>query len=330
MRRWNILAVALAFIGVVAGAAISNLVPRAHAQFAAQGLWIPASGVGGTGNAVTLNIPNVTQMGDLLGVPIRFKPASTNAAGGTTIAIIANGGSVLTAYNVERSSSGLLVPVAGGDFSSGATAPIVKVVWDGSYFEQSDPATGNDAVGTEKDFTNTVPAGWLTEDGSCESAATYAALYAYYGSTDLWLTQAGGVACASGAFHLPLANGRIALAANNQGAGTGPLTNCSAGLAQNCGAQNQALSSTNQLPQFTPSGTVSGSIGGSQSFGNVQFANGGTRGVGGSGEAPSTLTVNGSSFSWSGSFSGAAIGSATPSSFSIVNPNYQVFKAVKY
>ena len=70
-------------------------------------------------------------------------------------------------------------------------------------------------------------------------------LFAVYGSADLWLAQTGGVACGTGNFHVPFANGRVAYAANNQGTGTGPLTACSAGLAINCGAQSQPILQSN-------------------------------------------------------------------------------------
>ena len=314
----------LAVIGI---AALLVGIPRpVIAQFSAQGTWIPSSGVGGTGSAVTLTVPNIASMSDLLGVPLRFIPANTNAAGGTTITVNA-----FSAESVKRSSSGLLVPIAGGDFTAGGTAPFAEVIWDGTEFVQKNPATGNDAVGTEKSFTNTVPAGWLVEDGSCYSRTTYAALFAYYGSTDLWATQASS-SCTGSQFAVPKANGRISVAVQNQGSGTGPLTNCTAGVTVNCGAQQQTLVA-GQVPQVSTSYTPAGSV--TTSLTNTGATNGGTSGAvlqnGATAATQGNATI---SFSASSSFSGTpatiTVGSGSPSPVSIINYNYQVYKAVKY
>lgn len=328
----QVFALGLALCALGIAALLAGAPQPVRAQLSSVTTWIPASGVGGSANAVTLTVPNIGAMSDLLGVPLRFLPKSTNAAGGTTIAV-----NSLSAESVLRVSTsvggGLLVPIAGGDFGAAtlgsAGFPYVEVLWDGTEFVQNNPATGNAAVGSEISLTApSVPNGYLIENGACVSQTTYAALYVYYGgSGDLWLTQAGGVACSAGQFHLPFANGRAAVAFDQQGSVTaGVLTNAGSGcnataVAVGCGAQNRSLSSTNQLPQFTPSG----SIGGSQTFDGV-WSGGGSLGQPGDTQGQQNLTVNGSNFT----FTGNPIGSASPSPFTTVQPTYTVFKAVKY
>jgi hypothetical protein len=87
------------------------------------------------------------------------------------------------------------------------------------------------------------------------------------------------------------------------------------------GSQSNALSSTNQLPRFTPSGSISGSVSATS-----PFANGLTVGQAGTGIAPTSSSGNpivnvvGANMTFSGSFTGNAIGSNSPSAFATTPP----------
>jgi hypothetical protein len=325
-----------------------SLIQPARSQFSAQSIFIAGGNVGGTGNAITLTVANVATMQDLLGVPIRFLPAHTSVAGIVTVAIIPLGGSSLGVLDTYRYSSGSIVPIAGGDISANVLA---EIVYDGTEFIQQNPATGTAPVGTEISFIgNGPPPGYLIEDGVCVSTTTYAALYASFGSSDIWSPGSTGGACSAGQFHLPFANGTVAAAVDQQGSVTaGKLTNAVSSCNNTgiglCGSQNRSLSSTAQLPQFTPSGTVStvtpaGTIGGSFVSTNgllTDVLSGGSYTVPSSGTTIGVqqLTVTGSSFSFTGTpatptFTGVAIGSASPSAFVTVQPTRTVVVAVKY
>lgn len=313
--------VAALFLGAIFHPMTSPL----KAQLAAPNTWIPASAIGGTANALTITMPNVSGLNDLIGVPLHFFPLSNNAAGATTI-------NVNTTSNVavKRATGTGLWPIAGGDFNS---AVLAEVIYDGTQFNQTNPATGNAPVGSEVTLTNTtLPNGYLIENGTCVSQTTYSALFSYYGG-DVWTPGSTGAACSGGNFHLPFANGRAAVAYDQQGAVTaGVLTSAGSGcsattVAVPCGSQNRALSSTAQLPQFTPSGSVSSTMT-SLSLAGLNLST--TAG------ATTVLVSNGGlgtvqfSSAISSAFTGSAIGSASPSPFTTVQPTYTVMKAVKY
>lgn len=299
----------------------------------------PVTNVGGTANAIVLTMPNVVTLSDVVGESIKFYPKFNDAAGGVTVQI-----NSLNPAPLYRISGSYYVPVADHDLSVNTLnswgAPFADIVYNGSSFVLNNPATGTAPVGTEIYFSGVSSNlfGYLIEDGSCYSQTTYAALYAYYGSSDLWATEVG-TSCSSGQFHVPLANGYTAVAVQNQGAGTGALTSCTAGVTKTCGAQNTTLA-TGQIPQFqfTPTGTVSGAISGSQSgvLDGVSGSSGGATGLTTPGGDVSilqeTTSVVGSnfSFSWTGNFNQISIGSASPNSVPTIQPTYQVYKAVKY
>ncbi len=159
-------------------------------------------------------------------------------------------------------------------------------------------------------FGGTLPSGFALPQGQNFSATTFPAANAVLGTT---YGNPGG-----GNFTMPDLRGRFFF--NLDAGGSGRITSAGGNfdgtvLGNAGGAQNRALSSTNQLPQFTPSGT----IGGSQTFNDIWMyggtANPATAGPGNQ-FVPSSLTVQGSSFS----FTGNAIGSASPSTFPTIPP----------
>lgn len=253
---------------LIVGAFAPSFLGPLRAQLNAPQTW--GGTAGGSINALTLTIPNVSAMADLLGVPIRFLPANANAAGVTTVNI--NG---IGAQAVMRTSGGTLVPIAGGDFGSGSPPPYAEIMWDGTEFVQTNPATGTDPVGHEEAFTGAasqIPAGRLVENGVCISQTTYAALYASYGSTDLYSPGSTGSSCPGGQFHVKFANGRASVAADTQGSVTASvLTNAGSGCAATapavlCGAQSRSLAQGN-LPNINFTGGVGSTSSGSAALG---------------------------------------------------------------
>ena len=234
-------------LGIIIVAGLAFLyygsITRVDAQVSAVQTFIPASGVGGTSNAVTLSVPNIRSMADLVGVPIRFFPKSNAVAGGATINVNSYGTNA-----VDRLSAGTLVSIADHDLT---TAAMAEVIWDGTEFQQTNPATGTVPVGTEIVVTggSAAPFGYLIENGACLSQTTYAALYALYGSTDTW-SPGNGASCSGSQFHVKFANGRASVASNTQGSQTGPLTNCTATVGVVCGAQTATIAQS-ALPNIT-------------------------------------------------------------------------------
>jgi microcystin-dependent protein len=238
-----------ALAAIIAASIIWSAIPPTpvRAQLDASQTWVGASNVGGTANAITLTVPNVHAMSDLVGVPVRFVPASNNAAGGTTI----NVNSIAT-VTVKRVTASGLIALGGGDFIASSQA---EVIYDGTEYVQQVPSGGLIPPGVEMTFMGTTAAlGYIIEDGSCVSQTTYAALYAYLGTT--W-----GGSCGGGTFPVPDMRGRVSAGYDSQGSqgAANRLTNAGSGCAATgvgvgCGAQNQTIAQAN-LPSvnFTTS-----------------------------------------------------------------------------
>jgi hypothetical protein len=308
---WRGAAGAAVFAGLIALFAFAQ--PALHfgtparAQLGAAQTWIPSGGVSGSGNAVVLTVPNIGGMSDLLGVPLRFLPQSTNAAGGTTIAI-SNGTSTFSAEPVLRSSAiwGLaeagLAPIAGGDLTASPSPVRAEVMWDGTEFVLSNPATGDAPVGEIEAFvgsdtwgTTQIP-GRLILDGSCVSQTTYALLYSYSGgSGDPWGS------CSSGQFKLPDLRGRGLAGYDSQGSNgaanrlTSAGSGCAAtGVGATCGGQNETLVQSN-LPNVTFANSgIAVSNGGNT---GIAVSNGGNTGI----ALTSTVGINAGTLAVGGS-----------------------------
>jgi hypothetical protein len=286
------------------------------------GYCITGSGIGGASSG-SANAQVVTVAPFVLstGVSVNFKATYPNSG---PLQVNVNSAGLVNVY--RRSQYGATMSVGGEVFAG----QMVTLQWDGTEWQCM--SCDIVKVGHEEIFTNnSVPAGYLIENGQCVSQTTYADLYTYYGASgDLWSPGSTGGACSAGNFHLPFANGRTAVAYDQQGGQTaGVLTNAGSGcnatsVAVLCGSQNESLNSTNQLPQLTPSGT----IGGSYTTPILIVHNGGLpqEGTSGSGWQNTTITISGSNYS----FTGNTIGSASPSPFTTVQPTYSVVKAVRY
>ena len=102
--------------------AIAAIAP-ARAQFSAQQTF--AGVTTGSANAIVVSIPDVASLSDLLGVPVRFVPSSTNT-GSMTVAV---GGTAATA--LKKTSSNGVIPLTGGEITSGVLSVII---YDGTQF----------------------------------------------------------------------------------------------------------------------------------------------------------------------------------------------------
>lgn len=158
--------------------------------------------------------------------------------------------------------------------------------------------------------------------GQALSRTTYVSLFSLIG------TQYG-IGDGSSTFNLPDKRGRVSAAIDNLNGGTRanrltvtsiPTGGGGTGLGDTGGAQTNALSSTNQLPQFTPSGTITNGAISVTPF-ESSVANGGlnsfTTGPSGS-QVNLTSILNPSQAA--SIFAGNAIGSTTPASFNILPP----------
>jgi Phage Tail Collar Domain len=224
---------------------------RANAQLGAAQTWAGTSG--GTANAQTLLIHNVSALGDLLGVPIRFIAGNTNTnSATTTITINLDSGGALGPVTVNRPTSNIgLQILSGGEFQSGV---MTEIVYDGTVFEIRAPVDYT-PVGHTMDLRQsslTAPLGYLLEDGSCYSRTTYAPLFSVIGTT----YNAGAPSpCSGSQFAVPYSNGTVFVPLDNQGANTASrITNAISGCSATsvgvlCGNQASNILQTN-LPNI--------------------------------------------------------------------------------
>lgn len=126
-------------------------------------------------NTIAISLHNVGVSGDLLGVPIRFLPAGTNAPGGVTVTVNLDGGGTIGPVNVlKRSLSGGLTSLVGSELQA---SQIATITYDGTQFECSD-CTTTVPTGSIQDFVGlSIPAGWVKTDGSALSRTTFAVLF---------------------------------------------------------------------------------------------------------------------------------------------------------
>ncbi len=257
---WNRLR-GLAPLALVAAALA--LVPPivGRAQLAAVQTW--AGTAGGTSTAITLSIHNVVALNDLLGVPIRFLPSGV-AVGPTTLTVNLDGGGSLAATAVLRPTSNVGLKAPSG--SEIATGVLTEVTYDGTQFVVSSPVDMT-PVGHAVDLrqtSNTAPAGYLLEDGSCYSQTTYAPLFSVISTT---YNAGSPLSCGAGTFAAPFSNGTVFAALDTQGVNgaAGRITSAGSGCdgtaIGTCGSQNRTVSTT-YLPAsgLSITGSLAGNI----------------------------------------------------------------------
>ena len=118
------------------------LTSPAQAQFADQATWGGTGG--GTANAQTVTIPNVSALADLTGVEVRFSPGATNS-GATTLAA-----SGLVATAMRKWSPAGLIALTGGELTTGTP---VSVMYNGTFFILLSP-TATQPLPTRQVFTS--------------------------------------------------------------------------------------------------------------------------------------------------------------------------------
>lgn len=171
--------------------------------------------------------------------------------------------------------------------------------------------------------------------GSATSGATERAnsdtnaLFLYLWGADANLAVSGGRGVSAAAdwsanktITLPDARGRAIAGLDDMGnTAAGRLTSSWFGTTATTlgavgGNEKNALSATNQLPQFTPAGSVATTIvTGGSNIGQAVQATGGPVNIGGTGSGGTLVSISANS-----SFSGNSVGSGTPSSFAVASP----------
>jgi microcystin-dependent protein len=199
--------------------------------FEAQSTWGGAGG--GSANAQTIAIRNVQSLSNVLGVPLRYVPATDNT-GPATIAI---GG--LSPIAVRRPTSIGLQPLSGGELQAGVT---MTVMYNGSTIEIVGPIDMTPIGRTVEFRGSATPRGVMIEDGSCVSRTLYAALFSV-------VSTSYGICDGATTFGLPISNGRAFVALDNQGAATANVitsagSGCDATVIGLCGSQSRSISTT--------------------------------------------------------------------------------------
>jgi microcystin-dependent protein len=322
-RTANTNATADSTINWAEGQAPSSINDSARAMMAATAMYrddiAGAIVTSGTSTAYTVSSFSVfDSLADMNGQMIAFTPHATN---GATVTINVDG---LGAKPLRSAPSTELLA---GVLIQGTPYTATYNNSDGAWYLKGfygNPYNVPLASGMDY-WASTAPnSSFAFPAGQAISRTTYATLFAMIG------TQYG-TGDGSTTFNLPDKRGRVSAALDNLNGGTraNRLTSTTinnsgggggTGLGDNGGAQTNALSSTNQLPQFTPSGTVATNIPATL-LGNTPYMftlGGNPVGYGGSSTGASPLDVAGAALN--SSFTGNAIGSASPSSFNIVMP----------
>jgi hypothetical protein len=218
----------------------------------------------------------------------------------------------------RRSQLGATMSV-GGEVISGQ---LVTLIWDGTEWQCTSCRVV--MVGELRTFAgtgNTPPTGTLFADGSCQATSNYGDLSSVVGTSTYG-------SCSAGNFALPDARSNIMVAVANQGSnGTSSnLSNCGNQSTQGgkCGSQNQALSSTNQLPQFTPTGTWTQTYSGTVTVQPLTALGNGSNAHLVSGQQTGNQTYAQGPIALNGDITGTIainpIGAVSPSNFTIIPP----------
>lgn len=104
---------------------VACLGPGAIAQIPSQATYVGTTG--GSANAYTATVPNISSTADLLGVPIRLLPHAANT---TTSTIAFNG---LTAMTIRKPTATGPAVLTGGELIA-SPAQAVEGMWDGTQF----------------------------------------------------------------------------------------------------------------------------------------------------------------------------------------------------
>lgn len=250
---------------------------------------------------------------------IAFTPHATNAAGPVTMTVDGFANLPLRSSPGVELSAGILV--AGTPYVALYNNTDGALYLQGYYPAQS---TFNIPLGGMIDFIgSTAPnSNFVFPQGQAISRTTYATLFALVGTTY-------GVGDGSTTFNVPDLTGRVS--AMKEASATRLTSSWFGGNSTVLGAtgftEKNALSATNQLPQFTPSGSVALNCGGP-----------GATAVE-AGQSPTTESNGGGTgfnvylaavyASLTAAFTGTPVGSTTPASFATGQPTLIVNKLLR-
>ena len=132
---------ALALLAVL----LAAVVPAA-AQFDAPQTYVASST--GSGTAIQVIVPNVSQLADLKGVPLRVLMSSTNASGPVTLQV-----NSLVATTVSKPTTAGLAALSGGEI---VTGQINEFTFDGTVFELTGPNLNLGTVQAQNGFSSPI------------------------------------------------------------------------------------------------------------------------------------------------------------------------------
>jgi microcystin-dependent protein len=265
--------------------------------------WVAASG---THDAITATYdpPVTAPIAD--GTVLSFRATSANLTAAPTFSPSGLSGAVITKNGGQT--------LAIGDIP-GSLAE-VQLRWNlaQARFELLNPPAVP-VGGIVPYFGGTVPSGFALPQGQNLSATSFPAANAVLGTT---YGNPGG-----GNFTMPDLRGRYPY--NLDAGGSGRITSAGGNwdgtvLGNTGGQQNRALSSTSQLPQFTPSGSVTSTV---NSSGGTSAPNPTSGQIGiNAGSATDVFPANQYDvITITSSFSGATIGGSSPASFPTLPPS---------
>jgi microcystin-dependent protein len=266
--------------------------------------WVTASG---THDAITATYdPPVTTLVD--GMVLSFRATSANQTAAPTFN--PNGLGALTITKLGGAA------MWGADIPGNLAECQVRYNAANTRWELISPVFSVPVCGIVPWFGGSVPSSFALPQGQNLSSTAFPIAAAVLGIT---YGNPGG-----GNFTMPDLRGRYPY--NLDSGGSGRITLAGGNwdgtvLGNTGGSQNRALSSTSQLPQFTPSGSISGTATATYSAGTATLGNVGSGGAfnlsPGSNYENVSAFVNGSAFT----FTGNSVGSASPATFPTLPPS---------
>jgi microcystin-dependent protein len=205
------------------------------------------SSVTNTSSSLTVGTTNPTNWTLTAGYKVKFVSSGNISGPGAITLNVGSSG----ALNFYRQTPEGPAPMVGGEITNGQ---IVEAIYDGTEYQMvSAPALGH-APGEVFDYAGATgcPVGSLETNTASANQTTYATLFGVLGTT--WGAAAGGN------FTIPDLRGRAVYGRDSGGSNRITVAggNFSGATVGNTGGQqNQTLTSTGQLPPYTPAGTVS-------------------------------------------------------------------------
>lgn len=198
-----------------------------------------------TSSSLTVGTTNPTNWTLTAGYKVKFVASGSVTSGPVTLNVGSSG-----VLNFYRQSQAGPAPMVGGEITSGQ---VVEAVYDGTEYQLVSSPANPHMPGEVFDYADaSCPTGSLETTTASASQVTYATLFGVIGTE--WGPAAGGN------FTIPDLRGRAVYGRDSGGSNRITVAggNFSGATVGNTGGQqNQTLTSTGQLPPYTPAGTVS-------------------------------------------------------------------------